>query len=106
MLQELLKQPYIEKQTGVSAKLLVTEQFKATPSSAKSRLDKNAENKIWITLFLLDIRNLELLKRDAYMGGLDKNEEEDEFDIGNYIIDDLSLLEFFSSDGVHVGKSI
>ena len=40
------------------------------------------------------------------MGGLDKNEEEDEFDIGNYIIDDLSLLEFFSSDGVHVGKSI
>jgi len=57
LLQELLKQPYIEKQTGCSAKSLVGKQFGMTANSDKSRLDSDAETKISIVLFLLDINN-------------------------------------------------
>ncbi len=57
LLQELLKQPYIEKQTGCSAKSLVEKQFGMTPNSDKSRLDGDAETRISITLYILDISN-------------------------------------------------
>lgn len=57
LLQELLKQPYIEKQTRLSAKSLVTEQFGKTANSDNSRLDNDAVEKIKLTLLILDIRN-------------------------------------------------
>ena len=57
LLQELIKQPYIEKQTGCSAKSLVEQQFGKTANSDRSRLDTDAEEKIHLTLLVLDIRN-------------------------------------------------
>lgn len=57
LLQELIKQPYIEKQTGCSAKSLVEQQFGKTPNSDRSRLDEDAEEKIRLTLLVLDISN-------------------------------------------------
>lgn len=57
LMQELLKQPYIEKQTGCSAKSLVEHQFEKTPNSDKTRLDKDAKLKMETTLYILDIAN-------------------------------------------------
>lgn len=57
LLQELLKQPYIVKQTGCSAKSLVEKQFGKTPNSDRNRLDTDAEEKIRLTLLVLDISN-------------------------------------------------
>lgn len=57
LMQELLKQPYIEKQTKCTAKSLVVQQFEKTPNYDKNRLDADSEEKIIITLFILDIRN-------------------------------------------------
>lgn len=57
LVQELLKQPYIEKQTRCSAKSLVEQQFGLTPNSDRNRLESNDEDKIKITLLILDVRN-------------------------------------------------
>ncbi|MBR3013747.1 MAG: hypothetical protein IKH69_01825 [Bacteroidaceae bacterium] len=57
LLQELLKQPYIEKQTGCSANSLVEQQFGKTPNSDRSRIDSCAEEKIKLTCLILDARN-------------------------------------------------
>ena len=57
LLQELLKQPYIEKQTGCAAKSLVEQQFGKTANSDRTRLDEEAEAKIRLTLLVLDIKN-------------------------------------------------
>lgn len=57
LLQELLKQSYIEKQTGCSAKSLVTEQFGKTPNSDMKRLDDDNIRKIKLVLIILDINN-------------------------------------------------
>ena len=54
LLQELLKQPYIEKQTGCAAKSLVEQQFGKTANSDRSRLDRESEKRIKITLIILD----------------------------------------------------
>lgn len=57
LLQALLKQPYIEKQTGCAARSLVMQQFGESPSSSRIRLDKVAEERINLTLLILDIYN-------------------------------------------------
>lgn len=57
LLQELVKQPYIQKQTGCSAKSLVEQQFGKTANSDRSRLDNDAEDRIKLTLLILDINN-------------------------------------------------
>lgn len=57
LLQELLKQPYIEKQTGCAAKSLVEQQFGRTANSDRTRLDGDAEEKIELILLILDIKN-------------------------------------------------
>lgn len=57
LLQELLKQSYIERQTGCSAKSLVTEQFGKTPNSDMKRLDDDNIRKIKLVLIILDINN-------------------------------------------------
>ncbi len=57
LLQELLQQPYIEKQTGCAAKSLVEQQFSKTANSDRTRLDEDSEVKIRLTLLILDIRN-------------------------------------------------
>lgn len=63
MLQDLLKQSYIEKQTGCAAKSLVELQFGKTPNSDRTRLDEDAETKIKLTLLVLDPNNHELIFR-------------------------------------------
>lgn len=57
LLQELLKQSYIEKQTGCAAKSLVEQQFGRTANSDRTRLDGDAHEKIELTLLILDTKN-------------------------------------------------
>lgn len=57
LLQELLKQSYIEKQTGCAAKSLVEQQFGRTANSDRTRLDGEAYEKIKLTLLILDTKN-------------------------------------------------
>lgn len=99
LLQELLKQPYIEKQTGISAKSLVSKQFKARSNYDRNRLDKVADERIRITLFILNPENMQLLKHDAY-------EEVEEENISSYDLTDAEIKAYISSGGVSVGKSV
>ena len=62
LLQELLKQPYVEKQTGCSAKSLVEHQFGRTANSDKHRLDDDAKEKIALILLILNV-NIPLPER-------------------------------------------
>lgn len=57
LLQELLKEDFIEKQTGCSAKSLVNNQFGLTANYDRKRLDKDAEEKINVILYILNINN-------------------------------------------------
>lgn len=57
LLQGLLQQPYIEKQTKCSATSLVEKQFGRTASFDRSRLDQDAESKINLIILILDINN-------------------------------------------------
>jgi len=72
LLQELIKQPYIQEQTGCFATSLVKKQFGLTPNSDRKRLDYEAEEKIQIILYILNPRN-PLPERKGRNG----NEEED-----------------------------
>lgn len=54
LLQELIKQPYIQKQTGCSAKSLVEQQFHKTANSDRTRLDADTREKIKLALIILD----------------------------------------------------
>ena len=65
LLQELLKQSYIEKQTRCAAKSLVKQQFRKSPSSDGDRLDKVDKDRISYTLFVLDPDNHDLLFKSA-----------------------------------------
>lgn len=82
LLQELLRQSYIQEQTGCAAKSLVEQQFGKTPNSDQTRLDDDAKEKISLTLFILDTRN-PLPERPG--------RNEDEFDI-----QDASLREIYA----------
>ena len=57
LLQELIKQPFIQKQTRCSAKSLVEQQFGKTANSDRKRLDNISEERIKLTLLILDINN-------------------------------------------------
>lgn len=71
LLQDLLKQQYIEKQTGCAAKSLVEEQFGMTPNSDKRRLDDDSRRKINLIVNILCINN------PLSVNKVDGNEEED-----------------------------
>jgi hypothetical protein len=60
-----LEQPYIEKQTGCAAKSLVRQQFGKTANSDRTRLDNVAEERIKLTLFVLDPKNHDLIFRSS-----------------------------------------
>ena len=83
LLQELLQQPYIGEQTGLSAKSLVEQQFGKTPNSDRKRIDEDAANKIRATLFILDIENPLPERR-----GRNSDEETD--------ISDAALMEIYA----------
>lgn len=53
-LQKLIGQNYIDRQTGCSATSLVKEQFGKTPNSDRKRLDPTSENRISLSLIILD----------------------------------------------------
>lgn len=57
LLQELLKQRFIERQTRCTAKYLVTKQFGKTANSSISRINTETEERIYISIFILDTRN-------------------------------------------------
>lgn len=61
LLQELLKQTYIERQTGCSAKSLVEQQFGKTANSDRTRLDNLSEERIKLTLLVLNPQNHDLI---------------------------------------------
>lgn len=75
LLQELLQQSYVEKQRGCSAKSLVKKQFRKTANSDRTRLDEDAEEKIRLTLLVLDISN-PLPERRGSRGEEDVDESE------------------------------
>ena len=61
LLQKLLKQTYIVRQTGCAAKSLVEQQFGKTANSDRSRLDTISEERVELTLFVLDPQNHEIV---------------------------------------------
>ena len=92
LMQELLKQPYIEKQTGCSAKSLVEHQFEKTPNSDKTRLDADSEEKINLTLLILDIQN-------PLPEGRGRNHE-NEFDIKDEALREIYAGKLRSTKGI------
>jgi hypothetical protein len=84
LLQELLKQSYIERQTGCAAKSLVKKQFGKTANSDKSRLDNISEERIKLTLFVLDPKNHDLI----FQNSDDFSEIQD--------VQDAALMEIFA----------
>lgn len=65
MLEELLKQSYIEEQAGCKAKSLVEKQFGKTPNSDRTRLDNDMKEKINFTLKVLDPKNHDLIFKSS-----------------------------------------
>ena len=57
LLRELIKQPYIIKQTGCNANSLVKQQFKKSPSFNESRLTPEDEEHINWVLYVLNPKN-------------------------------------------------
>ena len=92
LMQELLKQHYIEKQTGCSAKSLVENQFEKTPNSDKTRLDADSKEKIKLTLLILDIQN-------PLPEGRGRNNE-DEFDIKDEALREIYAGKLRSTKGI------
>lgn len=85
LLQGLLQQPYIERQTNCSATSLVKKQFGKTANFDRSRLDQDAEVKIRLIILILDINN-PLPER--------RNRETD----GDYDTSDAALMEICSGN--------
>lgn len=71
LMQQLLEQDFIEKQTNCSAKHLVEKQFGKTPNSDRRRISKDIEEKISISILILDTSS-PLPQRNAR----DDNEED------------------------------
>lgn len=71
MMQQLLEQDFIEKQTTCSAKHLVEKQFGKTPNSDRRRISQDIEEKIRISILILDTSS-PLPQRNAR----DDNEED------------------------------
>lgn len=57
LLQELLKQNFVERQARCTAKNLVTTQFGRTANSSKSRLDEETKRRIEISIIILNTSN-------------------------------------------------
>lgn len=57
LLQELLKQPYIQKQTGCKTKSLVEKQFNLTPNYDRTRIDAENEDRIELAVIILNTDN-------------------------------------------------
>ena len=85
LLQGLLQQPYIERQTNCSASSLVEKQFGKTANFDRSRLDQDAEVKIRLIIFILDTNN-QLPER--------RNRDTD----GDYNTSDAALMEICSGN--------
>ena len=71
LMQQLLEQDFIEKQTNCSAKHLVEKQFSKTPNSDRRRITQEIEEKIRISILILDTSS-PLPQRNAR----DDNEED------------------------------
>lgn len=92
LLQELIQQPYIEKQTGCAAKSLVEQQFGKTANSDRSRLDSESEERIKQTLFILNINNPIPERRKRY------SDDDDD-------LEDATLEEVYAG-GLRITKGI
>ena len=86
LLQELLKQPYITKQTGCSAKSMVEQQFHKTANSDRTRLDADVPDKIKLVVIILDINN-PLPERYG--------RHYDDYDEDDYDIQDAALMAIY-----------
>lgn len=92
LMQELLIQPYIEKQTGCSATSLVERQFEKTPNFDITRLNADSEEKINLTLLILDTRN-PLPERNG-------RSNEEEFDIKDEALREIFAGQLHSTKGI------
>ncbi|MCQ2305825.1 MAG: hypothetical protein MJZ97_12645 [Bacteroidales bacterium] len=93
LMKTLLEQTYITKQTGCSARSIVTNQFGKNPDNNYSRIDDAAKGKVKITLFLLDISKPLPERRNA--SGYSTESDLD--------MSDKALQEVYSG-AMHVGK--
>lgn len=93
LMKTLLEQAYITKQTGCSARSIVTNQFGKNPDNNYSRIDDKAKGKIKITLLLLDISKPLPERRNA--SGYSTENDLD--------MSDKALQEVFSG-AMHAGK--
>lgn len=93
LMKSLLEQAYITKQTGCSARSIVTNQFGKNPDNNYSRIDDKAKGKVKITLFLLDISKPLPERRNA--SGYSTENDLD--------MRDKALQEVYSG-AMHVGK--
>ena len=89
LLQELLKQPYITKQTGCSAKSMVEQQFHKTANSDRTRLDADTQDKIKLALIILDI-SMPLPERYGRYS--------DDYDEDDYDIQDSALMAIYEGE--------
>jgi hypothetical protein len=91
LMKQLLEQHYIDKVTGLSARSIVKNQFAKTPSGNKERIDLQNEERIKMTLYILDYNKpLPLTPKG-------KGEGED--------ISDLALQEVYAKE-LHVTKDL
>lgn len=93
LMKSLLGQTYITKQTGCSARSIVTNQFGKNPDNNYSRIDDAAKAKVKITLLLLDISKPLPERRNA--SGYSTENDLD--------MSDKALQEVYSG-AMHVGK--
>ncbi len=82
LLKELLDQPFIAKQTGQSATSMVQEQFDKTPNYDQNRLNQNDNEKIQLTLIILNTKNPLPEKEEVYNDNLFSDEKLKEIYVG------------------------
>ena len=91
LMKKLLEQHYMNKVTGLSARSIVKNQFAKTPSGNKDRIDSQNEERIKMTLYILDYN------KPLPLPPKGKGEGED--------ISDLALQEVFAKE-LHVTKDL
>lgn len=91
LLRELIKQPYIIKQTGCTANSLVEQQFEKSPSFNRSRLTQEDEDHIKWVLYVLNPKN-------PLNDGQRRNDDEDDDFIR------LAVADAILSSELRIGK--
>lgn len=91
LLQELLKQPYIAKQTKQSSSSMVREQFGLTQNFDQNRLTDDDKFRIKVTVYLLNIENPLPLRKEG---------DDDDYDITDAALQAVLSGQLRSTKGI------